>query len=130
MFPKFLKKLAGKAGLDNIRMDLVQLKRSFPLNPAKSSKYIFSIHEEICLAFANQVSPQDVKNLIDKYCENDNSGLQQILERLLALNMARFDGDQASALQSDHEMQYFFLSATGVPLDFGQRTFFQKRAER
>jgi hypothetical protein len=130
MFPGFLKKLAGKADLDNIRMDLVQLKRSFPLDPAQSSKYIFSIHKEICLAFANRVSPQEVRNVIDKSCENDNSGLQPLLVQLIALNIARFNGDHATALQFDKEMQHLFLAGTGVPLDFGQRTFLQKRGRR
>jgi hypothetical protein len=130
MFGNLLKKLAGKAGLDNIRMDLEQLKRSFPSDPVRSSKFIFSIQDEICFAIANEVSPQEVKNIIDLSCQNDDSGLQQILDRLLASNMAHRDGDQATARRFGQEVKYFFLSATGVSLDFTQRTFFQKRAGR
>lgn len=126
MFKKFFNKLAGKASLDNIRMDLGELRRAFPLDPMKSSKLIFKISDQMCFAFANSVPPSDVKGLIDQSCQGSSEELRQIMDCLYGLNTARFQDDPATALTMEQEMKEIFSLACGYPLDYQQRTLLQK----
>jgi len=125
MFTKLFKKLAGKAGLDNIRFDLGQLTESFPRDPAGSSKLLFQLYDQVSLAFANHVPRQDLKTLVCGACQSCG-GLQQILERLFAMAGANFDDDHAAASSIEQDLKDCFLSATGFPLDYSQRTSFRK----
>jgi hypothetical protein len=130
MFSKLLEKLAGKAGLDNIRCDLERLKQSFRLDPIRASKLVFTLSDQICFAFANQVSRQDVKNIIEHSCQHSSDGFRQIVNLLFALDVAISDDERETALRLEQEMKESFLFATGFPLGYAQRTLIQKIAKR
>jgi len=64
MFKKFIERAAAKASLINIKFDLDQLAESFPDSVPRASNAIFKLLENITLAFSNNASDAEVRQVL------------------------------------------------------------------
>ena len=130
MFKKFFERAAAKASLVNIKFDLDNLARAFPHNASAASKAIFSLLENITLAFSNNASEAEVQELIAAKSATFTSVLKDILDHLFRLILASTRGDTAAVNRHDERINELFRSATGAPLDVTRTSWFAKLAIR
>ncbi len=128
MFKKLLARAAAKASLANMKFDLDRLSSAFPQNPSVASKALFTLMENISLAFGNQATVVEVQTVISARSGAYPSGLTAILDDLVELTAAVERGDSSKVSECDKRINELFLQATGSPLDASQLPWFTKLA--
>ncbi len=130
MLKKFFERAAAKASLVNIKFDLDNLARAFPHNVPASSKALFSLLENIILAFSNNASEAEVQQVIDSKAATYPNVLKEILDHLFRLILASTRGDTGTVNRLDEQINELFRLATGVPPDITRTSWFTKLAMR
>jgi hypothetical protein len=130
MFKKFFERAAAKASLVNIKFDLDNLGRAFPHNVSATSKALFSLLENITLAFSNNASEAEVQQVIAAKSETNPDVLKEILDHLFRLILASSRGDTTAVNRHDERINELFRSATGTPVDVTRTSWFAKLAMR
>lgn len=128
MFAKLFKRAAAKACLINIKFDLDRMRGVFPHCPSAASKTMFTLMENISLAFGNGASVEEVRVVIRTRAGGYPATLRDILDSLVDLAAAVERNDLARVSECDRRINDLFHQATATRLDITQLPWLSKLA--
>lgn len=128
MFKRFIERAAAKASLTNMKFDLDQLAASFPGSVPSASNALYKLVENITLAFSNNASEDEVRQVLAAKSATYPSMLREIIDELFQLVLATRRGDSAAVRNHDSRINDLFQSSTGTSIDLTKLPWFSKLA--